>query len=380
MPCFDARAAIRSASIASVAWLLGACNELLGDVRVGVDPAPDTQRLSPELGASPALDPPDAAPSAPPDVDAGRPPSPGAVCEPGEFRCDGGQLLYCVDPSAWLVWQVCGSAALCASEPAGRCLPQSCEAGEQRCDGSLLQRCNTTLDGWDTVAECATAAHCDPAAEACLVAPCELEQRRCNRGELQRCRADQLDWDVLTTCTTQALCRRTLARCDESPDTCAGDVPACDEPVCEPEQKDCNGARLRQCNRGRTGWTLLERCASAGLCQASVSGPQASCTPPACSDGELRCEASELQRCSADGTGFERVQRCPSAALCDAEAERCEQPACDAGTYQCTADGELSICNPDQTGFVAQTPPVVCDAAELCDAERGRCRRRSRDD
>jgi len=362
--------------------LSSGCTDLLGDVRVESSSGPSTQMLmpgpsaEPERGAS-ARDS-DAGAASPFELDAGAAP-PALACERGDFRCDEHQLLYCMDGSAWVLWQLCDSAALCTSESPGRCLPSVCEPGEQRCDGPTLQRCNGDLNGWDAVETCASPAHCDPEAEACRTAPCELGQQRCNRGELQQCRADLLDWDVLQTCATQALCRRTLTQCEEAPASCEGQAIACEEPVCEADQKGCNGARLRQCNPGRAGFTLLEACASAELCEASAANGQASCMPPVCERRELRCSEGALERCGAGRAGFELVEQCASPALCNAAAGACELPACEAGSHECTAEGELLACNSDRTGYVSQSPPVVCDEPALCEAARGRCRRPARE-
>lgn len=311
------------------ALLVLGCADVLGDVAVGqgsAAPAIDgsagtlvaappplpvipTAADSEALPAVPALD----QSSSSPEREESAPPPP-RVCEQGDFRCSGADVEFCLNGITWIPWQTCGSARLCQSEPAGRCIPALCAAGQQRCVDGSLQRCGEDLSDWIEVELCATAAHCDPRQEQCLGAPCEPGQERCNGDQLEACSDDQLGWE------------------------------------------------------GR------QQCASAALCQSDEQPGVAACLPPTCDEGTFRCAASgALQVCNTELTDFDNIAQCATAALCNAELGRCEAPACNPGQHACTPAGELLLCNEARNGFRAQRPAVICGETETCDAVRGVC-------
>jgi hypothetical protein len=142
------------------------CGPLLGDV--------DVSDVSGEGSGRPSATSDSTAPQTPPQqpsVDApagvsapalGATPVADGACAAGSFRCSGSALEYC-DTSGWFTWQTCGSAALCESEPTGRCLPPACIVGARRCDGASLELCNADATGWLPLQACPTEAHCDTA-------------------------------------------------------------------------------------------------------------------------------------------------------------------------------------------------------------------------
>ena len=80
------------------------------------------------------------------------------------------------------------------------------------------------------------------------------------------------------------------------PATNAGRSAISNEPPCEPSVEACNAAR--------TGFALIEECASAALCVEA--GADAACAAPACEPGETRCRSLDvLLTCNADQTGFD---------------------------------------------------------------------------
>jgi hypothetical protein len=209
--------------------IVSACAELLGDVDVREDgtladqpllafppgpPAPAGTSDSTEPKADGSLDPAAGEPEPPGSSGAGMElggESVTLVCETGSFRCTGAELEYCRGGLAWVDWQTCESAALCESEPAGRCLPAVCSPEVSRCTENVLETCNDDGTGWVVAAECATAAHCDTIEGECLETPCVPGQRRCNSELLEQCSTDQLGWDVIQDCLTPALCENDAA-------------------------------------------------------------------------------------------------------------------------------------------------------------------------
>lgn len=333
--------AVRHFSIACVAsgLLTFSCADILGDVDVRggedgtLEPIPSAEGIEitppvdlpppPENEASP-LNPAPSAEERPaselgntnqPVTDEDPPePTVAAVCELGSFRCQGAELDLCLNGAAWVAWQTCGSAMLCQSEPAGRCLPQACAADSFRCVDGSLERCDQDLTGWTEVALCATSAHCDPLQGECLAAPCL------------------------------------------------------------PGQQRCNGGQLEQCSEDRLGWNVLETCASASLCAAGPAPDTARCVAPTCAAQQYQCtDSGVLQVCNLERTGFSNLAQCASPALCNDELGNCQAPACQPGQTSCSASGEILICNAARTGFTAQSPRVVCGANQTCDGVRGVC-------
>ena len=124
----------------------------------------------------------------------------GGACPERSFRCSGAQLDYC-DGTTWLPWQLCASATLCESEPAGRCLAPACTIGQRRCNGAALEGCNVDGTGWLPLETCESAAYCD-AISGCGVEPCQQGQSRCNDSLVEVCRSDGLGWDFVERCAS----------------------------------------------------------------------------------------------------------------------------------------------------------------------------------
>jgi hypothetical protein len=82
-----------------------------------------------------------------------------------------------------------------------------------------------------------------------------------------------------------------------------------------------------------------------------TSSPTAAVCAPTCRPGTYRCasgttptagDGAQLQQCNATGTGWTLVQTCGSAALCDEQTDECGD--CGSGDYSCSA-GPLRSCN-----------------------------------
>jgi hypothetical protein len=158
-----------------------------------------------------------------------------------------------------------------------------------------------------------------------------------------------------------------------SPDagSCEGDdEPACAALPCTPASRRCRGKLLQSCNSAGDGWTLVDQCASAALCDSAAGA----CRPTACAREEYRCsETGELQSCNREQTGFEFREQCLSGAYCSALSGRegCEGDPCTARRLRCNA-ARVERCLDDRSGFIAEGPP--CASAALCQEENGSAR------
>jgi hypothetical protein len=269
-------------------------------------------------------------------------------------------------PNVWVPSQDCQTSELCVGGPP-HCLTATCNTGDVSCLGAVPRTCNPGRTGWVDAPACETAAHCSTQASqcadgapCCLPAPCKGGDVRCNNAQLQRCNANETDWDAVDTCKTAELCTQGVAAC-EGTGSCA-----CPVPVCEIDETRCTDGSLERCNAGRSGWDVVQPCATAALCERSKSRVPLSCEPPSCAPGENRCtETGVLQTCSADLTEFADVATCIGPPFCNAGGGRCEPAPCEAGQLTCNG-AQIQVCNPDRTGFDDFGP--ACETAALCNA------------
>jgi hypothetical protein len=153
-------------------------------------------------------------------------------------------------------------------------------------------------------------------------------------------------------------------------------MPAANAPgVCEVGQARCQGSMLQNCEADGSGWTPVERCASAALC-VDAPGEPSRCREPVCRPGVV-CDGDVLQRCNADLTGYERIDTCFSAAHCDPAAGACQPVACSPGELSCNGS-VLQRCNGSPTGhdaLVSCATPEICGAllSVSCQDELGPC-------
>lgn len=229
----------------------------------------------------------------------------------------------------------------------------SCRPGDHRCQGQILQRCQSDNAGWEFADQCASAALCDAEQALCQPPLCTPDQYYCSEtGQLRRCNLDQTGFDPVAQCASAAFC--STVRGQEG----------CVSTACSPGQQRCNGPSIEQCRDDQTGYDPLPTaCASAPLCRVDAPGI-AHCEPPACTAGQFSCDGRVLQRCNDDSTQWSVISRCVSAPLCDATQQRCTAPLCALGDRRCTGS-VLELCSPEQNGFVTVADcvdPLLCDA------------------
>lgn len=329
--------------------LAGSCARVLGDVEIEPYPLQPNAEIPEEPDAGFAA----------------------LGCEVGESRCRGPLAELCVrlepeQPGSFRMLQDCLTDELCVSEPEAHCILRSCDAGEVACVGAVPQSCNASQTGWDVLPECLSDVYCSTSdaacpegAPCCLTDPCEPGEMRCNQGEMQRCSADQTAWERVDSCATAELCANSLADCGASPEACA-----CQAAPCEDGQTRCNDATLERCNAGRTGWEVVEPCASDALCEAGRALAAPSCIPPICELGSHACTPEGvLQSCRGDRSGFENPVPCIGAPFCNPGAGVCEEAPCDPGEKRCNG-AQIEVCLEDQTGYAPDGPP--CATPALC--------------
>jgi hypothetical protein len=141
---------------------------------------------------------------------------------------------------------------------------------------------------------------------------------------------------------------------------------------CEPGRTRCAESSLQRCNDAGDGWTPVNQCASAELCDAL----NAVCRPPLCGAGEHRCATDgTLQVCREDRRDFDVVSQCTSDAYCIATPgrERCLEVPCRAGRERCNGP-QIERCREDRSGYDVVGAP--CASAALCvegEGDAARC-------
>ena len=291
----------------------------------------------------------------------------GTECEPGEYRCTDEVLETCSDDrSGFVAVETCASAAECNlnTRSCRRC------TSESSCVGSAnLEQCDAP-GAWVVQDMCDTAALCD-------IEPNHRWARARTRRRLQhgpasiaaavpRSSVARRDW------TPSKESRSAKTPSSATPPTrtsslVTGARGACKPPVCAPDSWSCEGATLRRCAIDRTHWETVDPpCDSPDLCSAGNAG----CGP--CEPEQIECNGAELRRCSAGG-GWETLEVCNAAALCDAEAGRCQPAECATpGLLRCINNDfvpSLERCSEDFAWEVAE----VCVTLQLCSVSEGRC-------
>jgi hypothetical protein len=322
-------------------------------------------------------------------------PAEATACSAGAYQCSGALLQMCADDlKSWVTFQRCAGSALCQVNPP-LCLAATCGADEMTCAGAVLEKCNAERTGWDVFATCLSPAHCNADLRQCLPEPCNPGDRRCDRSEidqspvLEACRDDRQDWAPLDACVTRELCDETLnptlggglvlgsdGMVQLEVPTPAAQVVTCQLPACALGEVRCQGTQLQFCSEGRTGFVSAEECATAALCEASLTNFSAAgtpvCLPPLCAAGEHRCtDTGVLQVCNEDRSGFRVIQTCIgvpfcNAALADQGQDGCRSAPCEAGHMQCNG-AQIQVCRADQTALDNSGPP--CESAALCNAQ-----------
>jgi hypothetical protein len=209
-------------------------------------------------------------------------------------RCNEGR-------TAFELVQDCTNAALCAlSLEAGNaeCEAPLCAVGERRCREQTLTVCNEQRTGFDDEQTCGSAALCNSLGGRCEPPACEAGARRCNGLQIETCNLERTAFDVAgdAPCASASLCIES-----------SNGGASCQLPACDPGQRRCQGARLEVCNAARTGFSLLESCASQALCVEVRGGQSFQCAAPACAAGEAECRGRDLTVCNADLTALEVV-------------------------------------------------------------------------
>lgn len=338
-----------------------------------------------------------------------------ALCEAGAglgacptpcsgFACNGSILRGCNPELTGLVnVENCGTAAKCNSV-LGKC-DDPCVAGQRRCNGAALEECQNPLDGWQRLQTCETGPLCELSLNAnrttCESRRCDPGQRRCTGQTLEVCNAGLTGFVTERTCLAGQFCDAANQQCDvcvAGAVDCEGDLfSRCAANGQEESELQCgpglcsstgnnvgcvrcapanafrcdNQGSLFQCSADQQLDVQLDACRTPQLCRAQL-GACLECDPP----GSSRCSGAQVLTCSAQN-GESVSATCATAALCRSEGGDavCEDSACAAASLECTAGGEVLVCNEGQTGYRQQSPRVICQSPALCDpAAPGGCR------
>jgi hypothetical protein len=240
----------------------------------------------------------------------------------------------------------------------GPCSGASCVPDQFRCDSSLLELCAPSGKAWGLIEPCVTAGLCDSIAGVCQSPLCDARQYDCSEtGDLVVCNSERTGFELVEHCASRAFCNSVRGQ------------EGCERTSCNLGDRRCNGAQLEECRPDRTGYSpVLPGCISAALCKADAPGT-AHCEPPTCTAGQYSCDGRELRECNGESSGWNVLDRCISAPLCNASAERCDPVACQLGQQRCRGS-VLERCNADQNDFA---PVMDCLNPLLCDVRVMTC-------
>lgn len=314
------------------------------------------------------------------------------VCEPNQTRCTGAQPEICNSGRTAFVpnGAPCASEALC-NRDTGTCGDQKCQAGQLRCDPdnpTHLLRCKDDLTDWDTTTPCdvcTTAELCTASVGAATCDETSCKEPVCAAGAphcggtgsdqgkvLEVCNQGRTGYTPCQTCVTPELCTAS----QKTPFTCT--ATACTTPSCAPSDRWCGGngnVVLYQCppSRINTMATVLDTCATSGLCTLTHENNAAECVEPSCALTDRWCGGSgnlTLYQCPASRINTEAtaLDTCATNGLCELTRQK-NETTCEAGcavnATQCGGTGNrtLAMCKADRTGF---QDCDTCTTAALC--------------
>jgi hypothetical protein len=288
-----------------------------------------------------------------------------AVCAVDELRCNGtapglSRVRECNDDQAGLtdIGAVCDHGCLDIGTT-DQCA--ACQMGESRCMGNQRWVCNSARTALTLQETCTQACINSGIADYCGM---------CAPGNTQ------CDGDLLQTCQNNGSLN-TGTNCPNGCVTASPTAAAC-APTCRPGTYRCassttptapDGAQLQQCNATGTGWTLIQTCGSAALCDEQNhecddcgsgdyncnAGTLRSCNASGkwASTGGTNCSGATLRTCGGAGGNTVNTETCDSAALCNdaVGADRCDE--CNASGYSCSA-GALRSCNVSTGQWVSE--------------------------
>lgn len=196
-----------------------------------------------------------------------------------------------------------------------------------------------------------------------LFADCRPNAYRCVGATLELCADDRSGYRVLEECASADQCDPTAGACRP----------------CIVGEFACNENLPRLCSADRT-WTEGAACEATEFCQVTPDRRSDPCQT-GCEPGAVRCEDDVFQRCRPSGEGFEPVERC-GVGKCSAaevagclpsacEGQDCPRPECTHGELRCDPTSGLTLQRCNAAGrFVTLE---ACAASVLCRADLGVC-------
>lgn len=199
-----------------------------------------------------------------------------------------------------------------------------------------------------------------------LMTECRPNAYHCEGATLRICADDRSGYRVLEECASADECDPTAGACRP----------------CTTGDFACNENLLLRCAAG--SWTSAGECESIELCQVGLNRREGRCRPAMCVPGAVQCRDGAFERCSPSGERWELVERCAAAENCIAEpaeeagclpaaceGEDCPPSECEVGRLRCDPLTRLALQRCDSSGrFVTQE---ACAASSLCRDDLGAC-------
>ncbi len=274
------------------------------------------------------------------------------VCASDAVACNGNTFSRCASNGQSVSTQQCGAGLCSATGPNVGCL-ECATPGGFRCDnqGSLFQ-CSADQQREDQLDVCRTPQLCRQNLGQCL--DCDPPgSSRCDAAQVLGCSAQNSE-NVLQVCASADLCSTT------GPTSAA-----CDESECAPSTFQCtNQGEVLVCNAGQTGFIGQNPrvfCATPALCSATAAG---GCQEPACQPGQRQCDGSVVEVCNEARTDYRAEQTCNTGGGFDCiQSGAVAACVCTPGLYRCVPGQGLSRCDGEGSAFVDVGADFACDGA-----------------
>ena len=262
-------------------------------------------------------------------------------CQPSYTFCSGNTLFVCADDGATYKTKVCDQGCT-----VGGCFTD-CAEGKTKClDTKVLGICQA--DGSFKHQTCTEG--------VCKAGACTKESQLCEPATL----FCQSGGGAVLQCASDGL---TAAEKEKCPFGCDSDEIKCKDPICQKGQKQCAADPpnwIEVCNEEQLGWTKTQPC--------KINCIDGACEEPVCDADEKKCGENQVLQCAEDLLSYDVAENCSWGCLTNLEA----QPQCAACKLESISCDwfEITECKDELTGFEVIDScdfPLTCAAGQCVD-------------
>lgn len=256
------------------------------------------------------------------------------ACNPLSGNCDGNAVNGCETPlttltncaSCGTICDIGGSGETCAS---GICTPTTCSPGFGDCDGNMANGCEQALNTLTHCGACMTSCARTNASATCSTGSCAISScnptfGNCDATDANGCEAS------LTSLTSCGSCGTVCSRANAT-ETCA--TGTCAIASCNPSFGNCDAMDATGCE---TSLATLTNCGGCGMaCARANATPtcsSGSCAVSSCNVGFANCDFVDGNGCETSLTTLANCASCGTTCSAANATATCATGTCGVGS------------------------------------------------